>query len=75
MKPALGLTYGTVQLAEWDSCWAAAFERLAAILRDAVAEHVSAVEHVGSTAVPGLVAKPILDTAVGLRRDAKFDAV
>jgi hypothetical protein len=35
-------------------------------LGGALGERAVAVEHVGSTAVPGLIAKPILDLAVGL---------
>jgi GrpB-like predicted nucleotidyltransferase (UPF0157 family) len=38
--------------------------------RDAVA-----IEHIGSTAVRGLVSKPILDLAVGLAPDADTDRV
>lgn len=43
-----------------------AFDRLARRLESALGELAIAVEHVGSTAVPGLAAKPILDVAVGL---------
>jgi GrpB-like predicted nucleotidyltransferase (UPF0157 family) len=62
----LGLTYGQVGLVESHLGWPRAFEQLAAELRTALGELAVAVEHVGSTAVPGLVAKPILDIAVGL---------
>ena len=62
----LGLTYGQVRLVDSDPGWPAAMERLVAELRGALGERAVAVEHVGSTAVPGLVAKPILDLAVGL---------
>ena len=33
----------------------------------AVGSHVGAIEHVGSTAVPGLYAKPVMDGMVGVR--------
>jgi GrpB-like predicted nucleotidyltransferase (UPF0157 family) len=33
----------------------------------AVGSHVEAIEHVGSMAVPGLYAKPVIDVMVGVR--------
>lgn len=62
----LGVTYGQVRLVDSDPGWPQAFEQLAAELRPALGKLAVAVEHVGSTAVPGLVAKPILDLAIGL---------
>ena len=66
MCSVLGLTYGEVRLVPSDPGWPAAFDRLAAELRPTLGRLAFAVEHVGSTAVPGLVAKPILDVAIGL---------
>jgi GrpB-like predicted nucleotidyltransferase (UPF0157 family) len=54
---------------------ASAFDQLAAELRGALGERAVAVEHVGSTAVLGLVAKPILDLAVGLASTTDPDHV
>jgi GrpB-like predicted nucleotidyltransferase (UPF0157 family) len=71
----LGLTYGQVRLVDSDPGWPAAFERVAAELGGALGERAVAVEHVGSTAVPGLVAKPILDLAVGLAPTSDPDQV
>jgi hypothetical protein len=62
----LGLTHSQVRLVSSDPGWPEAFQRLAAELRAALGELAVAVEHVGSTAVPGLAAKPILDVAIGL---------
>ncbi len=45
------------------------FHLLAAELLPHLPESVVAVEHVGSTAVPGLPAKPILDVAIGVRAE------
>ncbi|WP_219816688.1 GrpB family protein [Arthrobacter sp. ZGTC131] len=41
--------------------WPQRFEALAQTIRDAVGEKAVSVEHIGSTAVPGLATKPILD--------------
>jgi GrpB-like predicted nucleotidyltransferase (UPF0157 family) len=72
---ALGLAYGQVRLLPSDPGWPAAFQRLAAELRAALWELAVAVEHVGSTAVPGLAAKPILDVAIGLAPGTDPDRV
>lgn len=54
-----------VDVVAYDPAWPTDFERVAADLRRAVAAIPSAaVEHVGSTSVPGLAAKPILDIDV-----------
>jgi GrpB-like predicted nucleotidyltransferase (UPF0157 family) len=51
----------TVTLAEYDPSWPPLYEREAARLRDILGERVVLLEHVGSTSVPGLCAKPIID--------------
>jgi GrpB-like predicted nucleotidyltransferase (UPF0157 family) len=64
--PALpGLAHGTVQLAEWTPRWTELFTAEAARLRIALGDLAIAIEHYGSTSVPGLVAKPLLDILVG----------
>jgi GrpB-like predicted nucleotidyltransferase (UPF0157 family)/predicted nucleotidyltransferase len=72
---ALGLTKGQVHLVDADPAWAAAFEYLAAVLRASLGESAAAIEHVGSTAVAGVSAKPILDIAVHLAPDVQVDHV
>ena len=63
----LGVPPGTVRLHEYTPLWAELFRIEAAELRDALGALALDIEHVGSTAVPGLVAKPILDIAVAIR--------
>lgn len=54
-----------VEVVEHSPRWAEDFEEVAAVLREALTDVRSAVvEHVGSTSVPGLAAKPILDVDV-----------
>jgi len=52
---------GPVRLAEYDPAWPMLFEREASRIRSVLGEKVRLLEHVGSTSVPGLVAKPIID--------------
>jgi len=47
--------------------WEARFRREAQSLSRVFGEHAVAIEHVGSTSVPGLPARPIVDVLVGLR--------
>ena len=51
---------GRILLIDYDPGWSVLFEREAARIR-AVLPHALQIEHVGSTSVPGLPAKPILD--------------
>ncbi|MBM7783516.1 GrpB family protein [Tenggerimyces flavus] len=62
----LGVRRGAVELMPADPTWAEAYERALPLLRGALAGIAVAIEHIGSTAIPGLPAKPILDVAVGL---------
>jgi GrpB-like predicted nucleotidyltransferase (UPF0157 family) len=52
---------GPIVLVESDPDWPQSFEREAARLRALLGERALRVEHTGSTSVPGLAAKPIID--------------
>jgi GrpB-like predicted nucleotidyltransferase (UPF0157 family) len=51
----------TIHLADYDDAWAGSFAREAERIRSALGTAALQVEHVGSTSVPGLAAKPIID--------------
>jgi GrpB-like predicted nucleotidyltransferase (UPF0157 family) len=53
-----------IVLVEHDPTWADTYADLAGQVRAALGLRVLALHHVGSTAVPGLVAKPIIDMAL-----------
>ena len=53
-------------LVDADPAWPAAFEEVAAEVRGALGDLAVAVEHVGSTSVPGLAAKPVIDVQVSV---------
>ncbi len=60
-------TPGPILILDYDPAWASQFEAERKLLQDALGEWAVAIEHVGSTAVPGLAAKPIIDIGVALR--------
>lgn len=61
----LGLARGEVRVVPYDPAWPAAFAAERERLRKALGGLAMEVEHVGSTSVPGLAAKPVLDLAAG----------
>ena len=56
-----------VEIVEHDPSWAARFEAERPKLAEIFDGRAVAIEHIGSTSVPGLCAKPIVDILVGLR--------
>jgi GrpB-like predicted nucleotidyltransferase (UPF0157 family) len=57
----------TVVLVEYDSHWPERYQYEKNRILHALGERVVAIEHIGSTAIPGLGAKPIIDIMVAVR--------
>ena len=53
--------HGPVTIVEWTPAWGERFERERSRIAEAVGGTARRVEHIGSTSVPGLAAKPIVD--------------
>jgi putative glutamine amidotransferase len=53
-------------VADYDLTWPQLFEEEAARLREALGPVAVRIEHVGSTAVPGLAAKPVIDIQISV---------
>lgn len=51
----------TFEIADYDPNWPAMFEEECARIGAALGDHVIEFEHIGSTSVPGMPAKPIID--------------
>jgi GrpB-like predicted nucleotidyltransferase (UPF0157 family) len=56
-----------IKIADWSDDWLRAANALISECRAALVGEICQVEHVGSTAVPGLAAKPVIDILVGVR--------
>ena len=65
MADALGLESGIVRLVEYDDRWPALFAAEAKRIRAHCGVLPLRLEHIGSTSIPGMCAKPILDIAAG----------
>jgi GrpB-like predicted nucleotidyltransferase (UPF0157 family) len=63
-----------VLITEHDPAWSDIFHVLCRRVARVVGDVAVAIDHVGSTAVPGLAAKPIIDMDVVLRSTADFPA-
>ena len=68
------MTRKRVVVLPYDAGWARDFERIAGELRPALGDLALAIEHVGSTSVPGLSAKPIIDIDVVIEDASRLEA-
>ena len=69
---SLGLKRGTVQLEPHDKQWDEAAIQTIKKLKSILGDDAVDIQHIGSTAIPAIKAKPIIDIAVGV---TDFDKV
>lgn len=62
---------GPIQIVDYDPAWPGLFEREAERVRAALGDQVLLLEHVGSTSVPGLAAKPKIDMLLAVANSAE----
>lgn len=55
-----------IVIVPYDPRWPEQFRRLGTVLREALGEIALRIDHIGSTAVPGLAAKPIIDVQISV---------
>jgi GrpB-like predicted nucleotidyltransferase (UPF0157 family) len=63
----LGLPPGVVRLVPHSPSWADLYAAEAALLKVSIGQHIVEIQHVGSTAVRNILAKPIIDILVGVK--------
>jgi GrpB-like predicted nucleotidyltransferase (UPF0157 family)/chloramphenicol 3-O-phosphotransferase len=68
--PASATSREPIVVVEYDDAWPAQFEEIARPIRSALSPLGASVEHVGSTSVSGLPAKPVIDVDVVLSSSA-----
>ncbi|MGI5892663.1 MAG: GrpB family protein [Bacillota bacterium] len=70
----LKLHNAPITLVEYDPSWPKLFEREAKRIRKVLGGKALQIEHVGSTSVPGLCAKPIIDILLVVKNSAEESA-
>ena len=69
---SIGLQRGQVSLSDYSAEWPKAYEQERSRLMDVAGDVIASIEHIGSTSIPGIRAKPIID--IGLEVDS-FEAL
>jgi GrpB-like predicted nucleotidyltransferase (UPF0157 family) len=69
-----GKPIGASVVEPYNPAWATWFLELHALLGRTLAGHFYAIEHVGSTSVPGMVAKPVIDIDI-VMREGQFERI
>lgn len=67
MKESIGLKRGTVKVVGYSPNWPKEFEAEKQKLIDTFGDKILAIEHIGSTSIPGLAAKPIIDMVAAVK--------
>ena len=62
-----------VTLEEYNPKWIEMFESEKQIITDAIGKYITSIEHIGSTSIEGLVAKPEIDILIGVVRLSDVD--
>jgi len=65
-SPPIGLEKGVVRLTPYQDEWKRLFEREKDALQAVLGGYILDIQHVGSTAIPGMPSKPIIDIAIAV---------
>ena len=68
------MTSQRVYLLPHDPRWSAEFARESAAVTEAMGDAFAAIHHIGSTAIPGISAKPVIDMLAVVRNVESLDA-
>ena len=71
----MGLKVGTVRLEDYNPEWKNSFELEKIVLSNIFKDIALSIEHVGSTSIEGLSAKPIIDMLVIIKTFSDFENV
>ena len=62
-----------ITVTDYDPLWPPKYEEESLLIKRILADNCIAIYHIGSTSVPGLAAKPIIDIMVAVKSLTKVD--
>ena len=65
----IGLSCDNLVLAEYKNEWPIIYSEEKRMLSEALKDYKTIIEHIGSTAIPGMMAKPIIDIMIGVNKE------
>ncbi len=66
-QPLPGLKRGELRVSPYQEEWKNLFETEKRDIEKAIGDYIKDIQHVGSTSIPGMSAKPILDIAIAVK--------
>ena len=71
----IGLRKGTVELREYNPEWKKLFVKEKELITSKIFDFIIDIQHIGSTAIPGILAKPIIDIALAIKDLSKVEEI
>lgn len=62
----IGLEKGIVRLAQYSPEWKTLYEKEERLLKDLIGKCIIDIQHIGSTSIPNMIAKPIIDIGIAI---------
>jgi GrpB-like predicted nucleotidyltransferase (UPF0157 family) len=62
-----------IEQVPYDPGWKESYQKESTTLREALGDEVISIHHIGSTSIPGITAKPVIDILVGVRKIEDID--
>ncbi|HUV24659.1 MAG TPA: GrpB family protein [Methanomassiliicoccales archaeon] len=70
---SLGDPRDVVEIVDYDPRWKDLFNEERELLEDALSGLMTSIEHVGSTSIPGMASKPVIDIMVCVKKQSSPD--